>query len=367
MVTMYRVPPHELESFVTDLLTRFDLPDGDARAVSSSLVTADLRGHHSHGVRLLPRKYAPELDDGTIDPRAESEVQVDGGGSTAVIDGNRCFGHLAARHAVGRLAGAVDDTGLGCVGVRNVSHIGRIGEWAERATDAGVAFMALVCNPGTAWVAPPGSVDRRLSTNPVSIGFPSFGALDFPLVVDVATSQAARGKISYHEAMDDAIPEGWVRAAGGEWITDPKRYLDGAGVLLPLGGTVTGHKGFGLGVLVELLASSFANWDVSGGEDVRGGNTAVFIGLDPTLNATPSNLRRRISAFADYLYDSTTRPGTSSDSPGPARPLLPGEYEHRSARRQLDEGVELPERDVEALRSLATAVDAGGAVPDVLR
>jgi len=228
---MARIDPDALEAFVADLTASLGAGEADARRFADSLVAADCCGHSSHGSRLLPAKYVPEIDEGKIDPGATSRVERDDG-VFVTVDGQQAFGQLAARDAVEKGIATAGEHGIGVVSLRNVSHIGRVGEYGERAADAGMALVGFVSNPGSRWVAPPGSGQRRFSTNPVVVALPTFDALPFPLVLDMATSQVARSKIRERAVADEPLLDDWVIDQSGSYVTDGNAFEAGDGALL---------------------------------------------------------------------------------------------------------------------------------------
>ena len=357
---MPRVDADVLETFTLDLLGALGMPSDSARAVSASLVEADVRGHRSHGVRLVPTKYADEIDTGRIDPVARPNVQLDDGG-LAVVDGDWAFGHLVGRTAVDVAVEKAGTHGVSVTGLKHTSHIGRIGEWAERTTDAGCAFLAYVCNPGNNWVAPAGSGQRRFSTNPIAMGIPTYDALEFPLVLDFATSQVAYGKVRKHVAEDEPLPEGWVVNRAGETVTDP-REIAGTDdwALLPLGGRTAGYKGFGLAVMSELLATHVTDSTTSGAAEVTWGNHAVFVVMDLERFTTRERIVERTAEIAAYVRETDFSAGLGPGSAARGdRTLLPGEAEHLMSQRRRAEGVPVSTEDVAALTDLARRHDLG--------
>lgn len=255
---MPTIEPRTLETFVASIVKELGADTSDAAAVAESLVSADLCGHHSHGVRLLPSKYQPEIREGKIDPTAEPVLERDGP-LTAIVDGQKAFGQVVGRFAIDGAVAKARETGICVAGVRNVSHLGRIGEWTCRAAGSDLVCLAFVANPSSRHVAPAGTAEPRLSTNPISIGIPTFDAFDFPVLLDMATSQIAKGKTRLYDAEDEQLPEECVVTSDGESVIDPSRYLDGQGALLPLGGLTSGHKGFGLATVAELLAANVSD------------------------------------------------------------------------------------------------------------
>ena len=364
---MRRIDPDFLESFVTDLARSLGVPDGDAPDLATALVGADLSGHSSHGTRLLPAKYVPEISEGKIDPTANFRIERDEG-VFLTIDGRRAFGQVVAGEAVDLGVAKADEYGIGVVSIRNVSHIGRVGEWAERATESGMALVGFVANPGSRWVAPPGSAHRRFSTNPVVVGLPTHDVLPFPLVLDMGTAQVARSKIRERAAARKPIPDEWVVDQSGKYISDGAEFENGDGSILPLGGLATGHKGYGLAVMSELLTGNASDGSVSGMDDVIWGNHVLFYVTDVERLTTPEALEARISAFVDYVRETEYSPEIPMPKAAMGdRALLPGEAEHRTREERRENGIPLPEEDARLLRDLASDRSLEGAVPDSLR
>lgn len=357
-----------LDSFATDLVGALGAPPEIAEAVAASLVDADARGHRSHGVIRIPW-YAEMIEAGELDPGATPTVCHDDA-ATSLVDGRFAFGQVVGREAVDVAVEKALNAGVAAVGVGDATHLGRIGEWAERASAAGVAFVAFVNTQGGAvTVAPPGSADRRLSTNPVAVGVPTFDALEYPLVLDAATSQVAHGKVKEKVATGEALPEDWAVTEDGRPVTDASAFVAGAGALLPLGGRASGYKGFGLAVVAELLAGIAGDALVAGQrESPWPRNAAAFFALDPLRFTTHEGIEARVRALVDHLQ--SARPADDLD-PGDGAAgdgwLLPGEAEHRAAETAREAGVEVPVRVAASLRTLAEERGVGDAVPASLR
>ncbi|WP_435181074.1 Ldh family oxidoreductase [Halorussus sp. AFM4] len=365
---MVRIDPDDLERFARDLVVGLGAPEATAERVAASLVGADLRGHGSHGVLRLPI-YAEMIEAGRLDPAATPLVVRDDG-ATATVDGRDAFGQVVGVEAAALAAAKALDHGVAAVGVRDATHLGRVGEWAERATEEGVAFAAFVnVQGGAQTVAPPGSADRRLATNPLAFGVPTFGALDFPLVLDIATSQVAHGKIRERAAAGEPLPGDWTVTASGDPETDAAAFEEGSGALLPLGGATSGYKGFGLAVVTELFAGIAGDAAVAGQrEHGWADNAALFLAFDPKRFATEAGVRERVAALADHVrsadYSSDISPGDAAKAD---RALLPGEAEHRTARDRRERAIPVSEGVAASLRDLAVARGLGDRVPDELR
>lgn len=361
---MKRIEPAVLEATAERIVAALGAPADVARDVAASLVEADCRGHGSHGVVRLGQ-YAEMIDDGAIDPAAEPRCR-ELTPATAHVDGRSAFGQYTGRLATATAIELAETCGVGVVGVRNGTHLGRLGEWAERATAEGMV-LAVVANTqgGALTVAPPGSAEPRLATNPIAVGVPSFGALPFPIVYDAATSQVANGKIREREHTGESLPGSWTTTPDGEAITDPAAFFDPEepGALLPLGGHATGHKGFGLAVVVELLAGLVGDGAVAGESDPDWfDNAATVVAIDPRRFTTRETARERVATLAAHLRSAELSPSLPTATAD--RPLLPGEPEHETARERLEHGIPLDDRVLASLLELADELDV--AVADEL-
>lgn len=349
------VDPERLESFATAVVAALGTPEDAAQQVGSSLVAADLRGHGSHGVIRLGL-YAAMVDDGAIDPSASPTVEQETE-TTAIVDGHSTFGQVVGRRGVEAAASRAVARGVGAVGIRNAAHLGRIGEWTERATEAGILLCAFVnLQGGAPLVAPAGSADRLLATNPISIGIPTFDGLEFPIVVDMATSQVAHGKISRREATGEPLPGSWTTTADGEPVRDPAAFNQGTGALLPLGGRDAGYKGFGLAVAAEVLAATLGDTLAAGQFDGRWfDNAAALLAVDPLSFTTEAAVAERVADLAAHLRSADSAPGVPVGHGARGETaLLPGEPEYRTLQERRETGIPLPERVRTSLDDLAS-------------
>lgn len=353
---MVSISPRKLDAFVTDLVTAMGAPSSIAEAVASSLVAADLRGHASHGTMRVPF-YQRMIDAGALIPGATPRVDRE---SVGIVDGQSGFGQVAGRRTVEVLTEGVRDHGVAAVGVKNATHLGRIGEWAERTTQHDLLFAAFVnTQGGSATVAPPGTAARKLSTNPIAFGIPTFDALPFPIILDMATSQVANGKIRERLANDEPVPEEWTVTASGDPVTDPAAFLDGTGAALPLGGRTAGYKGFGLAVIAELFAGILSDGVVAGQQTSEWpSNAAAFVALDPFCFTTRDALEARVEALTTHLRGAVRSTAVPLGPGGmPERGCLPGEPEYRVAMDRLADGIPVPDRVVERFTALADRYD----------
>ena len=311
-----RIDPERLRLLATDLLAALGAARPVAERVAGSLVLADLRGIPTHGLSLLPL-YAQMIRAGAIDPSASPRRQALGA-CLARVDGNRALGQVSARLAVDTGLEMLREHGIAAVGIADGTHLGRLGEWAERACDDGAAFFAFTNTGGGALnVAGPGGAQRVLSTNPLALGVPSLGALEHHLVVDFAASQVSGSRIREVANAGGQLSADWVVADGDDDALDPDLFLAGAAALRPLGGRTAGHKGFGLMAASEMLAA-LAGGMMAGERDAPWfSNGALFLFLDIERFTDAAQWRSRATGFRDYLRSRGYRmPGSGTADVG---------------------------------------------------
>jgi L-2-hydroxycarboxylate dehydrogenase (NAD+) len=231
---------------VADVLHAVGVPSADADLVAASLVDADRRGTHSHGVLRLPL-YVQAVRSGGIAPAPEMRW-VREHGATAVLDAANGFGQVATARAVEKARHLAAAHATAVVAVHGSSHYGTGAHWTNQLARDGLVAM-LVSTTGAS-VTPFGGAEKLLGTNPLTISFPT-GTAE-PVVLDMASSAGAYGRIVAASKEGRAIPHGWAVDAAGAPTTDADAAL--AGALLPFGG----HKGSGLAILLELLAGPLA-------------------------------------------------------------------------------------------------------------
>ncbi|WP_265112114.1 Ldh family oxidoreductase [Halosolutus halophilus] len=341
-----RVEREPLHALACDAVESLGAPSSTATAVADSLVAADARTPGTHGVGLLPL-YAEMVADDAIDPCAEP----DGTGDDAitVVEGNSAFGALTGRTATAHGVAVARDHGIAAVGIRDGTHLGRLGEWAERATAEGLAFLMFANAGGGAQnTAPFGGHKRKLSTNPLAVGIPTFEALPFDIVVDVATSQVSGSVVRNRHLVGRNLRDAWTTTASGDPVTDPAAFMHGEGALLPLGGRETGHKGYGLSVAVELFAALVGGHVVGERNPDWFGNAACMMFLDPSRFGPLEEFEDRVNAVATHLRSDEVR--------------LPGEGAHRRLKRSKREGIAVEPSVLSSLVVLAR--DHGVEVPE---
>lgn len=311
----------KVSAIATDILQAIGATRAAAAQVANSLVNADLRGYPTHGVSLLPL-YHEMAGAGVIKAAAEPTAKTIGE-SIGRVDGQSAFGQLTGRLAVDLGLELVQNHGIAAVGVVNGTHLGRLGEWAERACESGIAFIALSNTGGGALnVAGAGGSRRVLAPNPIAFGIPTCGALSTQVIVDFATSQVSGSRIREQANAGERLSPDWVITEDGGATDDPRAFLDGIAALRPLGGSTAGHKGFGLMVVAEMFAT-LAGGLMAGEQDVPWfSNGALFILLDISRFVSTEEWGERAKAFASYVDSRGYRmPGTGRN-PGKQNTLV---------------------------------------------
>lgn len=308
--------------------------DGDEpQLVATALVESNLSGHDSHGVVLLPR-YVRAMRDGGLRTNRTVRVERDSG-AVLVLDGEFGFGQSVGRQAMTLGIARAREHGVCVVALRHSFHLGRIGAFGLQCAHAGLVSMHHVnvvserCR-----VAPFGGSDGRFGTNPVCYAFPATDD-EPPVLLDMATSAIASGKVLVAMQRGEAVPEGCLVDHLGRPATDPRSlWHPPQGSLLPFGG----HKGYGLALVCELLAGALA-----GGGTARPGhmrpdgeivNAMLSVLLDPASFGGADALRAEVAAkLADVRQSPPAVPGCPV--------LLPGEPERIARAQRLHDGIHI--------------------------
>jgi uncharacterized oxidoreductase len=311
----------------TALFQAVDAPLEEAALVAHELVTASLMGHDSHGVLRIP-EYLDLVASGTILPGAAMALETRSE-TTAVADCGHNFGVVGAHFAIDAGVRIAAVNKVSCVVTRHCNHVGRLGAYVQVAAERGMIALATCNSPIDGhFVLPWGGTKGRLATNPIAYGIPAGGD---PIVADLSTSVAPEGKIRVHKNLGLPLPEGWVVDSKGKPTTNPDDfYGPPMGAILPLGGAA-GHKGFALGLLVELLGGPLAGR--SSIDPAITGNGLCFIVIDPSAFGPLDAFKALVDSTVAYV-----RSGAEPDASASAV-LLPGELEFRTRRRRLEEGI----------------------------
>ncbi len=337
-----------LEQLVSAVFTAAGCPPDESARIGRYLVRANLTGHDSHGVIRVPR-YLAWLRQGHLRPGQRIEI-VQETESTAVVDGRFGFGQTVGPQAVALGIDKANRAGIAVVALRRSGHLGRIGDWAETAAEAGLISIHLVNVSGSVLVAPFGGTERRMATNPLTIGIPVTEGPD--LILDFATSLVAEGKALVALKGGKALPPGGLIDSDGGATTDPADFYGrsaswpapeplGSAALRAMGE----HKGSGLAFMIELLAGALTGSGCCGPGERPLVNGMLSIYLAPGFFDSDHYFARELRTYVTFFK--SARPA----EPG-GEVLVPGEPEQRTRTRRLGEGIPLP---AETWASIAAA------------
>lgn len=319
-----RVDVTVLRDFIAASFRRLGLPDGDALTVAALMAEADLQGSDGHGVIRLPQ-YARRIRAGGINLRPDIRVLQERSGM-ALIDGDNGMGHLVMSRAAELAIDKARIAGVAWVGTRMSNHAGPASLYARKVLAQDMIGMIFAV--GNANHLPPwGGLEMLLSTNPIAVAVPA--GRHVPVVLDMATTVAAYGKVKAKAQRGEAMPEGWMIDRDGRPLTDPRRAEEG--FLLPIGG----YKGYGLALIVGLLAGTL-NGAAMGKEvidfnhdDQSATNTGqVIVAIDVAAFGDLQAFKKSVDMLIDDLRQSRRMPNVD-------RIWLPGEQS--DARRVANE------------------------------
>lgn len=339
-----RVAPDVMIRVVRAIFARAGCSEEEATCIATHLTGANLRGHDSHGVIRVPR-YVESIEVGrqkvgqTIDVLMENEVM-------AIVDGKFGFGQSVGEQTVDLGLKKVKAQGLALTALRNSGHLGRIGDWAERAAAAGIASLHMVNVRGSLLVAPFGARDRRMGTTPFCTGIPVKGGA--PIIHDFATSTVAEGKALVALKGGKGLPEGSLIDSDGKLTSDPWPLYgdtpegkvptpnDGPGALTTFGG----HKGSGLNFMIEMMAGALTGSGCAGGPDEPQRrpfcNGMLSIYIDPERMGGSDAVSEEIRSYTAFVKSARTAEGHDEV-------LIPGEKERRTKAEREAGGLPLAE------------------------
>lgn len=338
-----------LRAFSQGVFERVGLSAEDAYSVSDTLIEADLCGVHSHGMAILPR-WARGFAQGELNKQVDCPTIIDAG-ALCLIDGQNGLGVFAANKAMDLAIERAGKFGISIVGVRNSSHFGMAAYYTKKA----IAFnqIGFCTTNGPAVMAPWGGKEALLCNNPFSYAIPA--NYEFPVVLDMACSASARGKIRIKARENQPIPEGWAINSEGEATTNAADALEGA--LLPFGG----YKGYGLAVVNEILSAALTgaqfSFNIPYGTD--GAVSEVHHQVQPAWGCghlvgaidigrlvSIDDFKRQVDLLCEKLKSAPKAPNVE-------RVYLPGEIEYELRFNRLKSGVPIAESTISLLNTFA--------------
>ncbi len=340
-----RVSHQQLRNFIAKALLSQGLSQDDADEVASLMADADLQGSDGHGVIRLPQ-YVRRIRAGGVNIHPQIKV-VRERASMAVVDGDNGMGHLVVSRAAQIAIDKARETGVAWVGTRYSNHAGPASLYARMPIPhdmIGIYFAVGNANHLPPW----GGMEMLLSTNPIAAGIPA--GEEPALVLDMATTVAAYGKVKAKAKRGEMMPEGWMIDRQGNALLDPKRAEEG--FLLPIGG----HKGYGLALLVGVLAGTLGG--AAMGRDVIDFNAdhqsvtntgqAILV-IDLKAFGEPAQFKAAVDKLVRDIRGSERLPGVE-------RIWLPGEQSHERRLRYIREGIPIADGVLAELKVLADEI-----------
>jgi uncharacterized oxidoreductase len=345
------IPAEPLMDFCAEIFARVGCQSEEANRVSASLVDANLTGHDSHGVIRVPR-YVDWVRTGDVIPNQSIERVVDTP-VIGVVDGRFGFGQTMAPMAVDIGVEKAKAAGLSAILLRNSGHVGRVGEWAERAAAAGLISIHFVNAAGSILVAPFGGLERRLSTAPFCAGVPRENAP--PVVLDFATSLVAEGKVNVASRGGKPLPPDALIGPDGALSGDPaliygplivdgpRDHAQGAGAIRAFGE----HKGSGLALICELIGGSLTGNGATA-PDRKFSNGMFSLYIDPAQVDPAHVFDADMTRYLDWLKQAQAIPGEAI--------LTPGEPERAQRAKRAISGVPLSDEAWASIVATARSV-----------
>jgi len=336
-----RYDPAQLREFALRVLERMGAPPDIAEEVARHLVDANLAGHDSHGILRLAQ-YLGQADRGELLPAMRPVIERETS-TTLVVDARRGFGHYATAQAVELASVRAHLQGVAVAAVRHATHVGRLGDFTERCSRHGLVFVMTVgmAGPGVGGVVIHGGRERFFGANVWSIGVPAVGE---PMVFDGSMASIAVGKVYQAKAEGVPLAPGCLIDRDGQATRDPQAYADG-GAVLPLGGALGGHKGYGLALGSALLGGlamigdpepTMAGAPVAGDPDARGRVAGVvLIAIDPEAFGG-------LALYRSMVEDCLAAAREVPPAAGHDRVVVPGDRSRGTRNERSARGIPLP-------------------------
>ena len=333
---------HAIE-LITDIFKAKSCNDNEAKTIAERLAGSNLVGHDSHGIARVPR-YVEWMEKGWVFPNLKPEIVIDAG-AMGCLDAKQGFGQVAGEYAVDDGISRAKKHGVSVVGLRNSGHLGRIGDWAERAADADLISFHFVNVRGSLLVAPFGGSDRRGSTSPLAIGIPSKDKDH--IILDMATSTVAEGKVMVAQKGGKQLPHGALIDSTGKLTTNPEAMYGkirddevpnpdkGTGAITAFGL----HKGSGINFMMEMLGGALTGNGVCGALNEKerrkfsNGMLSIYIEVEKMVDF--DYFRKEVESYAEFVRAS--KPSQNND-----KVLIPGDKEISTKEERLKFGLPIP-------------------------
>ena len=339
-----------LRDLTRQIFERSGVEPPEAKIISDHLVKSNLSGHDSHGV-IRVTGYVQRIQNGA--PSASEYEIVKETPATGIIDAKGAIGIAPAKMAMEMAIQKARSCTFGAVGLHRAGHTGRLGAYPPLAAREGLIGLCML-NGGSRFTAPFGGTSRRLPPNPISAAVPRKHGE--PAVLDMTTSVVAGGKIDIKRIRDEPLPQGWMIDEKANPIADTSLFRHGVGAVLPLGGLQFGHKGFGLGFLVDCLAGGLTWAGCSQDKPTRGGSGFLAMAIKIEDFIPLAAFESEIETLIEWVKSSNRMPGVEEI-------YIPGEVEQRTQQQREQLGIPLDSEIWEGITEIARGL--GISVPAV--
>ena len=358
-----RIKVKDAIQLITEIFQAKSCSNYEAKTIAERLSGSNLKGHDSHGIARVPR-YVEWIEKGWVFPNLKPELVVDAG-AMACLDAKQGFGQVAGEYAVDEGISRAHEHGISVVGLRNSGHLGRIGDWAERAADAGLVSFHFVNVRGSLLVAPFGGTDRRGSTSPLAIGVPNTD--NNHIILDMATSTVAEGKVMVAQKGGKKLPHGALIDHAGNLTINPEVMYgkisdnevpdpnNGTGAITAFGL----HKGSGINFMMEILGGALTGSGVNGGihkdkQNVQNGMLSIYISVEKMVDL--DCFTKEVKSYADFVRASP--PANQNETV-----MIPGDKEILTNEDRMKNGLPVAPLVWENIRQTAEKLN----VPNLQR
>ena len=352
-----RISHKELRKFIVSIFQKNGSLPKEAENIAKYLIKANLRGHDSHGVVRVPA-YIEWSRKKMVFANKHITI-ISKNGPHAVVDGNLGFGQIVAEEAVDLGICMARKKGSSMIAFRNAGHLGCIGDWALRAGDARLVSIHFVKSPSIL-TAPFGGRDRRLSSNPIAIGIPQKDGRH--LVLDMATSKIAEGKIMVAKNNHTLVPQNTILDGYGRNTRNPNKfYKNPLGSILPFGE----HKGYVLSIMCDILGGVLSGTGSSGSYDFERGGTfasGMFsIYINPNIFCKRDNFQKEIRRLERWIKKSSSKKSNTQGI------FMPGEKETKIQQERTKSGIPLDNKTIGEIIKVAASVNVRQEFPGTSR
>jgi L-lactate dehydrogenase len=319
----------DLSHFTRRLLEACELAPERAELVAETLIQADLMGHVTHGLALLP-VYLKELETGGMRSEGEPEIVQDHG-SAFSWDGRYLPGPYLVHKAIDQAIARTEEFPIVAATIQKTHHIGCLAAYLEKATERGLMILLSCSDPRNATVAPFGGLSGVYSPNPLAAGIPTEQE---PILFDISMSTTANGLVIQKKKAGERLPHPWLQDAAGHATDDPNAFFDDPpATILPLGGQDAGYKGFALGILIEALTNALGGFGRSSAPDNWGASVFLQV-IKPAAFGGLDYFKKEMSHFVGACSNTSIAPGST-----PVR--MPGQRALALRDQQMKTGVQL--------------------------